>query len=56
MTQNERIVKTLENGVNRIKTAETTEDLYLTLRTIAAVAKQESKRVLIEINLNEGIN
>lgn len=36
MTQNERIVKTLENGVNRIKTAETTEDLYLTLRTIAA--------------------
>jgi hypothetical protein len=50
VTQNERIIKALENGVNRLRTAESNEELYMTLRTIAAIAKQESKRVLAEID------
>ncbi len=44
----ERILKALENGINRLKTAETNLELYMTLRTIAAIAKQESKKVLAE--------
>jgi hypothetical protein len=44
----ERILKALENGINRLKTAETKLELYMTLRTIAAIAKQESKKVLAE--------
>jgi hypothetical protein len=48
----ERILKVLENGINRLKTAETNMELYKTLRTISAIAKQESKKVLAEQQMN----
>jgi hypothetical protein len=53
MIANERILKTLENGINRLKKVETNAELYAILRTIAAVAKQESKRVFIEMDIKD---
>lgn len=50
MMVNDRIVRVLENGINAIKEPKSDQELYQALRLVAAIAKQEAKKVLFEIN------
>lgn len=47
---NDRIVRVLENAIQLIKEPKSDQELYQALRLIAAVAKQEAKKVLVEID------
>jgi hypothetical protein len=50
MMVNDRIVRVLENAIQAIKEPKSDQELYQALRLIAAVAKQEAKKVLVEID------
>ena len=50
MMLNDRIVRVLENGIQAIKEPKSDQELYQALRLIAAIAKQEAKKVLFEID------
>ena len=50
MMVNDRIVRVLENGIQAIKEPKSDQELYQVLRLIAAIAKQEAKKVLFEID------
>jgi len=50
MMVNDRIVRVLENGIQAIKEPKSDQELYQALRLIAAIAKQEAKKVLFEID------
>ena len=50
MMLNNRIVRVLENGIQAIKEPKSDQELYQALRLIAAIAKQEAKKVLFEID------
>jgi hypothetical protein len=47
---NDRIVRVLEKGIQAIKEPKSDQELYQALRLIAAIAKQEAKKVLFEID------
>jgi hypothetical protein len=53
MTANERVVRTIEKAIMVVKDPKSDQELYLALRLIAAVAKQESKKVLVNIQQTE---
>jgi hypothetical protein len=53
MIADERIVRTIENAIKIVKNPKTDQELYRALRLIAAVAKQESKKVLILLSEKE---
>jgi len=40
----------LENGIQAIKEPKSDQELYQVLRLIAAIAKQEAKQVLVNID------
>jgi len=50
MMVNDRIVRVLEAAIQEIKEPKSDNDLYKSLRLIAAIAKQESKKVLVEMD------
>ena len=50
MMLNDRIVRVLENGIQAIKEPKSDQELYQALRLIAAIAKQEAKKVLVNID------
>jgi hypothetical protein len=50
MMVNDRIVRVLENGIQAIKEPKSDQELYQALRLIAAIAKQEAKKVLVNID------
>ena len=50
MPANDRIVRVLEKGIQAIKEPKSDQELYQALRLIAAIAKQEAKKVLFEID------
>ena len=50
MIVNDRIIRVLENGIQAIKEPKSDQELYQALRLIAAIAKQEAKKVLFEID------
>lgn len=50
MMVNDRIVRVLEVAVQEIKEPKSDKELYQTLRLIAAIAKQEAKKVLINLD------
>ena len=52
MTHNERIVRVLEAAVQEIKEPKSDKELYQALRLISAIAKQEAKKVLVEMDEN----
>jgi hypothetical protein len=50
MMVNDRIVRVLEAAVKEIKEPKSDKELYQALRLISAIAKQEAKKVLVEID------
>jgi len=50
MMVNDRIVRVLEAAVQEIKEPKSDKELYQALRLIAAIAKQEAKKVLVHID------
>jgi hypothetical protein len=50
MMVNDRIIRVLENGIQAIKEPKSDQELYQVLRLIAAIAKQEAKKALVEID------
>jgi hypothetical protein len=50
MMVNDRIVRVLEAAVKEIKKPKSDKELYQALRLIAAIAKQEAKKVLVEMD------
>ena len=50
MMVNDRIARVLEAAVKEIKEPKSDQELYQALRLIAAIAKQEAKKVLFEID------
>ena len=50
MMLNDRIVRVLENGIQAIKEPKSDQELHQVLRLIAAIAKQEAKKVLVNID------
>jgi hypothetical protein len=50
MMVNDRIVRVLEVAVQEIKEPKSDKELYQALRLIAAIAKQEAKKVLINLD------
>jgi hypothetical protein len=50
MMANERIVRVLEAAVKEIKEPKSDKELYQALRLISAIAKQEAKKVLVELD------
>jgi hypothetical protein len=51
MTHNTRIISFMEKAIAKIKNPESDEDLYATLRALAAVANNEAKKVKAELGL-----
>jgi hypothetical protein len=47
---NDRIVRVLEAAVQEIKEPKSDKELYQALRLISAIAKQEAKKVLVNID------
>jgi hypothetical protein len=50
MMVNDRIVRVLEAAVKEIKEPKSDKELYQALRLISAIAKQEAKKVLVEMD------
>jgi hypothetical protein len=50
MMVNDRIARVLEAAVQEIKEPKSDKELYQALRLIAAIAKQEAKKVLVHID------
>jgi len=50
MMVNDRIARVLEVAVQEIKEPKSDKELYQALRLIAAIAKQEAKKVLVHID------
>jgi hypothetical protein len=50
MMVNDRIARVLEAAVKEIKEPKSDKELYQALRLIAAIAKQEAKKVLVHID------
>ena len=50
MMVNDRIVRVLQNAIQVIKEPKSDQELYQALRLIAAIAKQEAKKVLVNID------
>jgi hypothetical protein len=50
MMVNDRIVRVLEAAVQEIKQPKSDKELYQALRLISAIAKQEAKKVLVEMD------
>jgi hypothetical protein len=50
MIVNDRIVRVLEAAVQEIKEPKSDKELYQALRLISAIAKQEAKKVLVEMD------
>ena len=50
MMVNDRIARVLEAAVKEIKEPKSDKELYQALRLISAIAKQEAKKVLVEID------
>lgn len=50
MMVNERIIRVLESALQEVKEPKSDKELYQALRLIAAIAKQEAKNVLINID------
>jgi hypothetical protein len=50
MMVNDRIARVLEAAVKEIKEPKSDKELYQALRLISAIAKQEAKKVLVELD------
>lgn len=46
MIVDERVMKTLERAMDKLKQPESDQDLFMTLRLISSLTKHESRKVL----------
>ena len=53
MVPSDRIIRVLEAAIQEIKEPKSDQDLYQSLRLLAAVANQEAKNVLSTITMNQ---